>query len=87
MTNNDALVERAKAVKARHAGRLMALPGVVGVGVGLRQRGGRSTDEVAIVVMVERKLPVDRLSSAEALPAELEGVPVDVQETGEIRAN
>lgn len=64
----------------------MAVPGVVGVGVGLRQKSGQLTDDVAIVVMVRNKLALNKLSPGEVLPRELDGIPVDVQETGEIRA-
>lgn len=86
MTEQDALTERAEQVKARHEAELMAIPGVVGVGVGFRQRNGMPTNEVAIVVMVKRKLSPDTIKVGEKLPAKLEGIPVDVQETGEIRA-
>jgi hypothetical protein len=86
MPDNVTLIERARAVKARHTERLMSLPGVIGVGVGLRQRSGQIADEVVIVVTVRRKLEPGGLSPAELLPTELEGVPVDVQETGEIKA-
>ena len=56
----------------------------VGVGVGLRSRAGTLTDEVAIIVMVSKKHLRADLSSEDLLPDEIEGVPVDVQEVGEI---
>ncbi len=59
---------------------------VVGVGIGFRQRGGRRIDEVVLVVMVEKKVAASALSQEDLLPAELDGVPVDVQEVGRIRA-
>jgi hypothetical protein len=86
MADPEALFEQARAVKARYESDLLARPGVVGVGVGLRQRGGAYTDEVCIVVMVHRKYPPSDLRPEELLPAALEGVPVDVQEAGDIRA-
>ena len=86
MTDQDALVERAKQVKARHEVELMALPGVVGVGIGLRQRGAKLTDEVAIVVMAKGKRPDDKIKYSGRLPTELEGVPVDIQIVGDIQA-
>jgi hypothetical protein len=64
----------------------MARPDVVGVGIGLRQRGGTITQEVAIVVMVVAKRPLDELEPSEVLPTEIEGVPVDIIETGSIEA-
>jgi hypothetical protein len=79
-------VQQAIAVKARHEARLMQKANVVGVGVGFRERGGKLTDEVALVVNVIRKLPEDQLAPEDLIPTEIEGVPVDVHETGEIRA-
>jgi hypothetical protein len=59
---------------------------VVGVGVGLRMRRGTTTREVALVVMVSRKVPRAQLAEDDLVPGELDGVPVDVQEVGEVRA-
>jgi hypothetical protein len=59
---------------------------VVGVGVGLRTRGGRREREVAIVVMVRQKVPRTMLTEADVLPGQIDGVPVDVVEVGEISA-
>lgn len=81
----DAL-ERTQAVKQAHENELMARANVVGVGVGLIQRGGAHTRQVGIVVMVSRKRPASELAAKDLIPSELEGVPVDVQEVGEIRA-
>ena len=58
--------------------------GVVGVGVGYRQRHGKFTDQVAIVVMVRQKQSTDAIDPADLLPTELEGIPVDVQQTGDL---
>ena len=80
------LFERAQAVKRAHEEELLARPNVVGLGVGLMRRGGALTEDVGIIVLVSRKLPSDELSAPDLIPAELEGVPVDVQEAGEIRA-
>lgn len=59
---------------------------VVGVGVGLRTRAGRREREVAIVVMVQQKVPRPMLAEADVLPGQIDGVPVDVVEVGEITA-
>jgi hypothetical protein len=83
VTSSDPLT-LAREVKARHEADLMARPGVVGVGVGLRQRGGQITEELAIVVMVRRKRSPADLPAPDLLPADIEGVPVDVQEAGDI---
>ncbi len=86
MPEHDDALDRARAVKARYEGDLMRYPNVVGVGVGRRQRSGQTIDEICIVVMVRTKRSRDTLDPADLLPAELDGVPVDVQETGDIVA-
>ncbi len=78
--------ERARKVKDAHEQELLSKRHVVGVGVGLRQRRGEYTDTVALVVMVDNKLPLEELEPADVIPSEIEGVPVDVQEVGQIRA-
>jgi hypothetical protein len=79
-------VQRATEVKRRVESDLMRKPNVVAVGVGFRQRGGRQIDEVCIVVSVKKKLPRAQLAEGDAVPNSIDGVPVDVVETGEIRA-
>jgi hypothetical protein len=81
------LVQRAIAVKRRHEAGLLRKANVVAVGVGRRTRGGAFTDEVSIVVSVKKKVPAAQLKPQDVLPAALEGVPVDVVETGEIVAH
>lgn len=85
-TDMKAAVERARAVKRDHEGELMSKANVVGVGVGLREKGGVRTNEVALVVMVKERIPTTLLAPDDVIPAQIEGVPVDVQEVGEIRA-
>ena len=72
-------------VRARHEQELLRYPNVVGVAVGVRIRRGTPTGERCLVVYVERKLPRDQLAAGELLPAEVEGVPVDVVEAGRIQ--
>jgi hypothetical protein len=79
-------VSRAQEVKERHEAQLLRMPNVLGVGVGLRKRAGAMSREVAIVVLVSRKLPQTQLAPEEILPKEIDGVPVDVQEVGEVQA-
>jgi len=79
-------VQRAMEVKRRHETELMGKPNVVAVGVGYRTRGGVRSEEVCIVVSVKVKVPESQLKRGETIPASLDGVPVDVVETGEIRA-
>jgi hypothetical protein len=83
--DEDAL-QRVLAVKARHESELMRKSNVVGVGVGFREKAGHLTDEIALVVNVIRKLPSSQLAPEDFVPREIEGVPVDVREIGEIRS-
>lgn len=79
-------MEHLWAVKTSHEEDLMRRANVVGVGIGLRQREGRFTREPVIVVSVTHKLPLSELTPEDAIPSELEGVPVDVQVVGKLRA-
>jgi hypothetical protein len=63
-------------VLARHTERLMGVPGVIGTAES--RCGGRP----CILVMVARRTP----ELERAIPAELEGIPVEIRETGPIRA-
>jgi hypothetical protein len=83
---SDPAVQRALDVKRRHERELMRKANVVAVGVGFCRRGGVSTKEVGIVVSVKNKVPVSELKPRDVVPAQIEDVPVDVVETGEIRA-
>ena len=78
--------ERLSEVQAQYVDELMAQANVVGVGIGLAKDNDEFTDELAIVVMVEKKLPIEELAEEDIIPSELEGFRVDVQETGPIQA-
>ena len=65
-----------------HSDNLMRHANVVGVGVGLKQVNGAYTNQKAIVVMVNKKMPVAQLGTDDVLPTEIDGVPIDVQEMG-----
>jgi hypothetical protein len=89
MDDRDAIraaVAKARDVKEAHTASLMAKPNVVGVSVGYQQKDGRRTGEVALIVMVDKKFSPDALSPNDLIPAEIDGVPVDVQDVGRIEA-
>ncbi len=68
-------------VKAKYEEELMALPHVVGVGIGLAPNQTSSTSrELALVVNVDGDINRDEL------PAELDGVPVTFRNTGSFKA-
>jgi XTP/dITP diphosphohydrolase len=70
----DAALARASAVKARCEAALMRTPGAVGVGIGLLPSG-----EPALM------LNLARFASLDQPVHEIEGVPVVLKETGELR--
>jgi hypothetical protein len=77
---------RALNVKEKHEPELLGKANVLGVGVGFRRRAGRPTGEICLIVMVRRKRPAHELAAGDLIPAEIDGVPVDVHEVGEIKA-
>lgn len=58
-----------------------AIPNVHAVGVGRKVAGGSSTQDLAIRVYVQRKLPRARLAGTEQLPPTIAGLPTDVIES------
>lgn len=86
MKQNEEKIAQISAVQARHADDLLTRPNVVGVGVGFARKGGEYTEEMALVVMVSQKVPLDQLAPPDVIPRELDGVRIDVQETGPLTA-
>ncbi|MEU3462431.1 hypothetical protein ABZ721_21155 [Streptomyces sp. NPDC006733] len=72
----------AKEARIRHESRLMQLANVTGVGTGRDERTG----EDLIVVFVSRKVPRAELRAEDVVPAELDGVPVQVLAVGDVTA-
>lgn len=83
---SDRSMQRAQDVKRRHQQELLRKANVVAVGIGYCRRGGVQTREVGIVVSVKSKVPLAELKPRDVVPAQIEDIPVDVIETGEIRA-
>lgn len=79
-------ISHLQAVKTAHEKDLLRKANVVGVGIGHKRREGHSTGEPAIVVSVTRKLPLSQIDPDDVIPDELEGVAVDVQAVGELKA-
>ena len=63
-------------VMQRHEAELMSIQGIVGVGI------GQCDDQSCIKVLVERETP----ELAEAVPTDLEGIPVELEEIGSVYA-
>ena len=71
-------VRAALAIKARHARVLRQYPNVCGLGVGFKVKKGKRLNTLALRVYVTQKVPKSRLEPADRLPANIEGLPVDV---------
>ena len=76
---------RRKLLKEK-AEKALALRGVLALEFGKRTRGGRLTDELAIVVTVERKLPPEALPKQEDLRALFGADNVDVVQASPLQA-
>jgi len=69
------MIEVFPAVRAQ----LEAIPGVVEVGIGIKESGHEMTGEPAFGVYVEEKKPPEEVPPGEMIPAEIAGFPTDVR--------
>jgi hypothetical protein len=79
----------AAAASAANAGWAAAVPdgsNVVGVGYGAKVTVGAGLDELAVRVYVRTKLPLSELADADRVPGDVDGVPTDVIQVGDIMA-
>lgn len=78
----------AAAATAILAGRAAPAPelNVVGIGTGERVAGQLPTGEAAVKVFVRRKFALGMMGATERLPTQIDGVPVDVEEVGDVWA-
>ena len=73
-------------IRKKYEEKLMLLPNVVGVGIGLKSPEDENDDQICIKVYVEKKLPKDILQQNEMIPSELDGIQIDVEEIGRVKA-
>ncbi len=59
---------------------------VVGVAIGYKESGGVRTTQPAVIVLVEQKKPNAGLNEEDKIPAQINGIPTDVFESGPIHA-
>ena len=79
-------MEDVRRVKERHEARLMGKAGVTGCAIGYRYVDGKKTNELCIICYVRKKKPEGELKKKDIIPKKIEGVPIDVIESGEFRA-
>jgi len=85
MSEQEVIVQAQK-VKKRYESQLLKKANVVSVGIGYRERRGKLTDEIVLVVNVSTKIPRSQLAGDDVVPGIIEGVPVDVREVGQMKA-
>lgn len=66
--------------------QLRSRANVVATGIGYKIVKGKKTSDLCIICSVKKKLPLSMLSAKDIIPLEISGAPVDVLETGVIRA-
>ncbi|RLI46873.1 hypothetical protein DRO69_02100, partial [Candidatus Bathyarchaeota archaeon] len=68
--------------------QVLSLPNVVGYSRSLKKKivKGRVTDVDCIRIYVSRKVPEKELKPFHVIPREIEGIPTDVVEIGEVKA-
>ena len=71
-----------KAVKERYKKKMYSMPNVISLGIGPKLREGQPTGETAIKVFVSKKVEQNELATHDRVPAELDGVPTDVEVLG-----
>lgn len=74
-------LEEITVIKNRHEKSILKLPNVIGVGIGLENPDSPTPDEEELSIIITVKEP----TAPNALPTELEGVPVRILNVGTLR--
>ena len=88
MASKEELRQRQNAILAVHdaaKAELEKIPGVIGVGIGLKEIGGTLTDQICFRVYVEAKKDAAELPAEEIVPAQVQGFPTDVLKVYAVR--
>lgn len=80
-------VEQAFEAQATIQDEFLSRANVVGVAVGNKGDKTQAEGEAAVVVLVEKKLPLAALSATDVIPKQLDGIRTDVYEVGYLRAH
>jgi hypothetical protein len=81
----DELVTIREVLK-RNRNDLMTRANVVATGIGYKYTAGQKTPNLAIICSVAEKLPEAKLPSQDRVPATIDGLPIDVVQTGIFRS-
>ncbi|HAG10569.1 MAG TPA: hypothetical protein DCK76_04105 [Desulfotomaculum sp.] len=58
---------------------------VIGIGVGYKQIRGEETDQLSLIIFVEKKVPPDRLNKSSIIPGKISDLHTDIVEIGRVR--
>jgi hypothetical protein len=72
--------------KDKHKEFILSRPNVVGVGAGYKTTAGELTDQVCVVALVSKKVPLKDLPPETRIPSMVEEISTDVLEVGVLRA-
>lgn len=78
-------MERFRGILTKAKSRFLPVRNVVGVGLGYKEIGEEKTEQLSIVVYVTRKERHRDLSPREIIPRNVDSLPTDVVEIGEIK--
>lgn len=65
---------------------LVGFPNIVGSGLGVKQRDAATTETLCVKVYVREKLTAAQVAGESLIPEQIDGVPTDVEEVGDIAA-
>ncbi|MHA2143067.1 MAG: hypothetical protein ACXADD_16400 [Candidatus Thorarchaeota archaeon] len=78
-------MEEVRRVKAEYEEELLKKAGVVGVAIGHKHVDGKKTTQLCIICYVTKKRVPGELKERDIIPETIEGVPIDVIESGQIQ--
>lgn len=78
--------DEVKRLREKHQKKMLKKKNVLGLGVGYKETGGKKTDELSLIILVEKKEDISVLSKKDLVPPEVEGVKTDVKVVGKIVA-
>ena len=78
-------IEDVRKVKEKYEKELMGKSGVIGGGIGYQYVDGKKTDDLCIICYVKKKKSEEKLKKKDLIPEQIEGILIDVVESGEIR--
>ncbi len=85
VTNELGVENEITALQNRVQESLLQYPNVVAVAEGTKMKNGQPTNTKCLVVYVSKKVPESKLKKAEIIPDEIDGIPLDVVEVGQIK--